>query len=177
MKKFIALFAIITFVSTSCSDNPLDFTVDHTFDYSFDVNLQGEINEFNEEFTFDATENDDVASNLDHINDYKIKKLELQLSDYASELDNVDGSFTVSFKDKDGNPIGDLVTANISNLEALAGSGEKLDIPLNDATQTAVKNELLATNKITVVMDGSVTDTPVAFTAHVYLTVGIDIKF
>ncbi len=177
MKRLFLLILTVAAISYIC-DKVNDFLISHTFDDTFEVNLpaNGPTN-FSEEFDFDATENQEVADNINNVSGYKLSSLKFSISEFVPDTGMVEGVFSFYFKNGSGGQIGDMTTVSIDNLFALSASGDKVDIPLTQGTINAVQNELGSTNKVTAVIDGSVSDVPVHFFAHIFLTVEADIKF
>ena len=176
MKRIFLLALTVATISYSC-DKVLDFAINHTFEDSYDVNLPADSDTtYSQSFTFDATSNSEIADNLDQLNGYSLKSLKLSISDYEGG-DDVDGSFSFSFKNAAGNTIGDAVsTVTLENLAAWSSSGEKTDIPLTQGTIDAVQSELASNNAVTVMITESVTEVPVQFTAHVFLEVEVNVS-
>ena len=177
MKRFFLLMLTIATISYSCSEL-LDFLIDHTFDYSHPVNLPaGGPTDYSDEYTFDATDNQEVADNINNVSGYTVNSLKFSIEDFLPDTGIVSGSFSFYFKNSSGSQIGDVTTIpTIDNLFALSASGDKVDIPLTQGTIDAVQNEFSSTNRVTIVVSGTVSDVPVNFIATVYLAIGINVS-
>jgi len=176
MKRLFLLMLTIATISYSCS-KLAEFVINHTFDYSFPVDLPADgSTEFNDEVTFDATDNQEVANNINNVSGYTVTSLKFSINDFVPDTGIVEGSFSFYFKNSSGSQIGDMTTVTVDNLFALSASGDKVDIPLSQGTIDAVQNEFGSTNKVTAVISGSVSEVPVNFIATVYLEVGIKVS-
>jgi len=175
MKRVFLL--TLTIAALYSCDKLLDFAINHTFEDSYEVNLPADSDTtYSQSFTFDASDNQEIEDNIDHLNGYSLKSLKLSISDYVGG-DDVDGSFSFSFKNAAGNTIGDgVTTVTLENLAGWSSSGDKTDVPLTQGTIDAVQNELAANNAVTVMIAGSVTEVPVQFTAHVFLEVEVNVS-
>ena len=176
MKRLFLLMLTVAAISYSC-DKLLDFLIDHTFDYSHPVNLPADgPTDYSDEYTFDATDNQDVADNINNISGYTVNSLKFSIEDFVPDTGIVSGSFSFYFKNTAGNQIGDVTTKTVDNLFALSASGDKVDIPLTQGTIDAVQNEFGSTNKVTIVVSGTVSEVPVDFIVTVYLAIGINVS-
>ena len=175
MKRFILLMLTVAFISFSC-DELAEFIVNHTFDASYPVDLPADgSTTHSEEFSYDATDNQEVADNINSLSGYKVSKLEFSISEFAPDTGIVSGIFSFSFKNSAGNPIGDVTSLSVDNLFALSASGDKVEVPLTEATVNAVQDEFGATNKVTVLVSGNVSEVPVYFMAHIFLEIEIKV--
>ena len=175
MKRTFLLILAIAAFSYSC-DKVLNFTINHTFEESFDVVLDESADTtFSEMFTIDAADNQEIANNINNISGYTITGLTLSISDYIGG-DTISGAFLVSFKNSSGNQVGGTIELTVDNLAGFAASGDKADINPGQATVDAIQAELVANNAITIVVDGSVSEVPVSFKAHVFLTVDVGVS-
>ena len=117
MKRFILLLLTIAAISYSC-DKLADFVITHTFEDSYTVDLPASgPTTFSDEFSFDATDNQEVADNLNSISGYTVSSLKFSISEFTPDTGIVSGTFTFSFKDSNGNPLGNTSTeVSIDNL-------------------------------------------------------------
>lgn len=176
MKRIYLLMLTVAAISYSC-DKLTEFFVTHTFEDSYPVNLPADgPTTFSDEFSFDATDNQDVADNINNLSGYTVSKLEFSISEFLPDTGIVSGTFSFSFKNSAGSPIGDITSLSIDNLFALSASGDKVPIPLTQATIDAVQSEFGATNKVTAIVSGSVSEVPVSFIGHIFLTIEIKIN-
>ena len=175
MKRIFLLLITVVAISYSC-DKLEEFLIDHTFEESYPVNLTAnDPTTFGQEFHYDATDNQEVADNINDLSGYKVNSLKFSVSEFLPDTGIVSGVFSFYFKNSAGNQIGDMTSLSIDNLFALSASGDKVDVPLSPETVTAVQNEFGATNKVTAVFSGSVSDVPVSFIATLFLTIGINV--
>ena len=176
MKRIYLLMLTVAAISYSC-DKLTEFFVTHTFEDSYPVNLPADgPTTFSDEFSFDATDNQDVADNINNLSGYTVSKLEFSISEFLPDTGIVSGTFSFSFKNSAGSPIGNITSLSIDNLFALSASGDKVPIPLTQATIDAVQSEFGATNKVTAIVSGSVSEVPVSFIGHIFLTIEIKIN-
>lgn len=176
MKRLFLLMLTVTAISYSC-DKLLDFLINHTFDYSHPVNLPADgPTDYSDEYTFDATDNQEVADNINNVSGYTVNSLKFSISDFEPDTGIVSGTFSFYFKNSAGNQIGDMTSISVDNLFALSASEDKVNIPLTQGTIDAVQNEFASTNKVTIVTSGTVSEVPVDFIATVYLAIGINVS-
>ena len=175
MKRIFLLMLTVAAISYSC-DKLTEFFIDHTFEDSYPVDLPANgPTTYSDEFSFDAADNQDVADNINDISGYTVDKLQFSISDFVPDTGIVSGIFSFSFKNIDGDPIGDITSLSVDNLFALSVSGDKVDVPLSQATIDAVQTEFASNNQVTAVVSGSVSEVPVYFIANVFLTIKIKV--
>jgi len=175
MKRVIILFLSIAAISYSCNDL-LKFDINHTFEGATDVNLsENDSPDFDETILIDATSNSDVAENLSRISEYTVNKLEFSISDYVAGNDTVNANIEISFS-SNGSQIGEVITSDNIPLGQLSASGQKVDVPVSSASITAIQQALIDNNKVTIHFNGSVSEVPVSFTAHFFLTLTIGVS-
>lgn len=175
MKRLFLIILTVTAISYSC-DKLTEFFVNHTFEDSFPVDLPANgPTTFEEEFSFDATDNQEVADNINNLSGYTVSSLKFSISDFVPDTGIVSGIFSFYFLNSSGNQIGDMTSLSVDNLFALSASGDQVDVPLTQGTINAVQDEFGATNKVTAVVTGSVSKVPVFFNAHVFLAIEIKV--
>ena len=175
MKRLFLIILTVTAISYSC-DKLTEFFVNHTFEDSFPVDLPANgPTTFEEEFSFDATDNQEVADNINNLSGYTVSSLKFSISDFVPDTGIVSGIFSFYFLNSSGNQIGDMTSLSVDNLFALSASGDQVDVPLTQGTINAVQDEFGATNKVTAVVTGSVSKVPVFFNAHVFLALEIKV--
>ena len=174
MKRLILLMLTVAVISFSC-DELAEFVLNHTFEitYPIDHPADGPAS-YSDEFPLDATDNEEVADNVNSISGYTVNDLEYSISGFEPDTGIVSGIFSFSFKNGAGNPIGDVTSLSIDNLFALSASEDKVPIPMTQSTIDAVQDEFIANNKVILVVSDQVSEVPANFMAHVFFK--IDIK-
>jgi len=175
MKRLFLLMLTVAAISYSC-DKLTEFLVNHTFEDSFPVDLPADgPTTYGEEFSFDATDNQEVADNINSLSGYTVSSLKFSISEFVPDTGIVSGFFSFYFKNSSGSQIGDMTTLSVDNLFALSASGDEVDVPLTQGTIDAVQSEFGSTNKVKAVVSGSVSEVPVNFIVNVFLEIEIKV--
>lgn len=174
MKRTFLLILAIAAFSYSC--DKLEFDIANVFQVSAEVDLgPNDDAAYTGSETIDATSNQDVADNLSHISAYTLNSVDFSISDFQVGSDSTTSDFEVSFS-SNGSQIGSTLTSQDPlQLAVLSASGQKINLPLDDATITAIQNALLTNNSVTVNYAGSVSEVPVKFKINFFLdlTIGV----
>ena len=175
MKRLFLIILTVTAISYSC-DKLTEFFITHTFEDSFPVDLPANgSTTFGAELSFDATDNQEIADNINSLSGYTVSSFKFSISDFVPDTGIVSGLFSFYFLNSSENQIGDITSLSVDNLFALSASEDQVDIPLSQATINAVQNEFGSTNKVTAVVSGSVSKVPVHFITNIFLAIEIKV--
>lgn len=176
MKRIFLLMLTVAAISYSC-DQLADFIVNHTFEDSRPVNLPADgPTTYSDEIPLDATDNQDIADNIEHISGYTVNNLKYSISEFLPDTGIVSGTFSFSFENSAGNPVGDMTSISVDNLYALSASEDKVDIPMTQSTKDAVQAEFIASHKIILVVSGTVSEVPASFIVHIFFTIDVKVN-
>jgi hypothetical protein len=175
MKRTILLFMTSVAILYSC--DKLSFNIDNTFKVSADVNLDANDDlTYSGNVTIDAASDQEVANNLSNISSYTVNSIDFSISDFELGSDSTTSTFSVSFY-SGGSQIGSTISSQDPlPLPQLSASGQKINLPIDAATITAIQNALLSNNQVTIEYEGTVSEVPVKFTVNFFLDVTIGVQ-
>ena len=166
----VLLCSVLLFGLTQCDKLLEAFNIDSPFSTNVIINIsESDDLIFVDEQEIDLSSNSDFNDNKDKIENFTINSVYYKVVDYVGEP-GILGSGTIIFKD--GNTqLGEAISQSNIDFNALYISGEKVDIPISDATINAIQTTLKDKMKITVSMEGLVTDKPVYADLEVFIVV------
>lgn len=166
----ILLFSILLLGITQCDKILEAFDIDSPFSTHviIDISENDELI-FMDEKEIDLSTNSDFNDNKDKIEKFTITRVYYKVVDYAG-ADGILGSGSIIFKDGNSQ-LGEAIMQTNINFSELFSSGESVDIPISSETLNAVQQTLKDKMKITIYMEGLVTDKPVYADLEVFLIV------
>jgi hypothetical protein len=175
MKKIILFTLAIAAISYSC--DKLNFDVNHLFEVSATVDLnENDDTSYSGDVKIDAAAASEIEEHLSNIVNYTLNSVDFSISDFAMGSDSTTSTFSVSFS-SGGNQIGNTISSqNPLQLSQLSDSGQKINLPINQATITAIQDALLSNNEVIVNYEGTVSEVPVKFTVNFFLDVTIGVQ-
>lgn len=166
----ILLLSIVLLGFTQCDKIVEAFDIDSPFsthviiDISEDDDLL-----FSDKKEIDLTHNSDFNDNRDKIEKFTITRVYYKVVEYEG-VDGILGSGTIFFKDGSTH-LGEAISQTNINFKELLDSGESVDIPISSFTINAIQETLKDKMKITISMEGLVTEKPVFVDLEVFLVV------
>jgi hypothetical protein len=117
----------------------------------------------------DLSSNQDFQNNKDKIENFTINEVYYLVNNYIGEP-GILGSGSITFLNG-STQIGDAITQTDVDFFALFESGDKTVIPISDATKNALQNTLKDEMKVTVKIEGLMSDKPVYVDLELYLQI------
>ena len=157
--------AIAAFAFTSC-DKIADienFGVNHTFEHELKLDLKDtDPSQFAADYTVDVTSDEDFADNIKKISGYTVKSLNYRISEYDGG-DATSATANIQFFNE-ADPIGKAIDMGVISFNAMANSGNSIDIPISEDLKVLLQDHLLSENTIRVVVSVEVSDKPIIAT-------------
>lgn len=169
------LFIFLVVGLTNCDKIVEALTIDSPFSAHFTINvLENDPLTFTDGQVIDLSTDDVFNDNKDKIDYFTLTEVYYKVVGYSGEA-GILGSGSITFKN--GNTqVGDAITQENVDFKALFDSGDEVVLPLTSNTTNEVQNTLKDEMKITISIEGLVTDKPVYVDVEVFLIVSAKVN-
>jgi hypothetical protein len=170
-----ALLGFLLLGFSNCDKIAEALNLEAPFSTNFIINVteNDELLYMSEEL-IDLSSNQDFEDNKDKLDNFVLTEMYYEVVDYTGEP-GILGSGSTTFYNG-SSQVGDAITQSDVDFYSLLESGEKVNLPITDATKNAVQNTLQNEMKITIKIEGLVTDKPVYINLKVTLKISAKVN-
>jgi len=162
----------------SCDEvaEALDFGIPMTFDHAFVMSISAtDDNTFEEVMAVDASGNQEVKDNIDHIAKFDLNKVAFIVTSFTGD-DAIVADGMVQFFNDEGNIGAPISTGNIA-FKALVDSGDETIIAVSNELKSTLEDKLLQDQAFSMRMYGTVSDKPITTNMTMIVEVEAKVKF